>query len=517
MENFTKYARELMNENVFIHTSVGYVAKNEDYWNMHLNNKTYQIYVHSLAFLSYLSKEYDRTKNEIYLIEGEKLLFKWINNKHQSKFIMHEQPVSARVNNILLFSQYQYPNAIPENITMIIEEHINFLLDNKNYKKNNHGIMMDTALSRTLKYIPNQLKYLEKPIINTVVKRSKEAIDRDFSSQHLHLENSPDYHRLTIRWLFSIEENLNKAQYSLGKVYIEKLKNASSLEGIIAMPNLRYPINGDSSDGTFKGIKNYDDFIDNEAGRAVLQNENNKSQLTFISGYGSKGHKHYDDLSVIFYDGNQVLLNDSGKYNYVKNDSIRKHMISPLAHNSLSIYQENYTLSNSNKDQKEIFIDKYFIGVNYKLIKGINNSYTDTTLIRFVIILDDDTLIFYDKFDSQNQQTIAVNFNLGLSVTAEKLSRGKFLIEGTEKYILQSHYGKYTSVILNDSEVTPCKISNRFNEFESNERILYRQKTKQGFFVTTLSKEKNKIEILDFDDKHLVMNNNNKKYNISFE
>ena len=516
MENFTKYSKELLAGDVFVHTSIGYVKKDVDFWNNNLNNKTYQIYVHSLSFLSYLTKEYIRTKNKEYLIEGEKLLSRWIASKHQSKFIMHEQPVSARVNNILLFSQYQYPNVIPGNIIDIIEKHIIFLLDEKNYKKNNHGIMMDTALSRTLKYIPNQLKFLEKDIINKVVNRSQEAIDRDFSSQYLHLENSPDYHRLTIRWLFSIEENLNIVQHTLGEKYLEKLNSASNLEGIIAMPNLRYPINGDSSDGTFKGIKIYDDFIDKEAGRVVFQNENRKSQLTFISGYGSKGHKHYDDLSFIFYVDKQILLNDSGKYNYVKKDKIRQHMISSLAHNSLSLYRKNYLLSNLEKDQERIYIDDYFIGEDYKIVKGVNNGYADTSLIRYVVILDDDTLIIFDKFDSQNQNTIAVNFNLGLGVKAKMLSRGQFLVEGIENYILQSHYGKYTSIILNDSEITPCKISNRFNTFESNQRILYRQKTKKGFFLTTLSKEKNEIKILNFDEKNLVINNNNKIYKISF-
>lgn len=517
MESYTKYSNELLEGEVFIHISVGYASKHEEYWNQKLDNKTYQIYAHSLTFLKYLSEQYAESKDDIFLDEGEQLLNRWLDTKHLSTLIMHEQPVAARLNNILRFSHYRYPDSIPENILEIVEDHIQFLLDNKNYRKNNHGIMMDTSLSGTLKYIPQNLKHIEKSIIDKVISRSQDAIDRDFSKKQLHLENSPDYHRLTVRWLHAVERNLNQASSTLGEEYVKKIELAATLDAIIAMPNLRYPIYGDSSDGTFKGIKNYDDFIDEKAGRAIFQNEKKKSQLTFIAGYGSKGHKHYDDLSFTFYDGNQVVFNDSGKYNYNKNDKIRKHVISPLAHNSLSIYKENYVISNRKSDQENIYIEKYLFDEKYKIVKGVNASYPNTILTRYLAVLNNDTIIIYDRFDSKNQNTIAVNFNLGLNVSATLLERGKYLIEGVENHVLQSHVGKYTSVILSDSELTPCKISNKFNKYESNQRILYRQKTRKGFFLTSISREDNEIEIIEFNETNLTLKSNNQTYNISFE
>lgn len=516
MKKFDHYSDKLLEGDIFIHTSVGYVSKEEDFWNEKLNNKTYQIYVHSLPFLKYLSESYNHTKNRRYLIEGEKLLNKWIDINHKSEHIMHEQPVAARVNNILRFSQYGY-DSIPHNILKLIKDHIEFLLDDKNYKKNNHGIMMDTSLSNTLKYIPSELKNIEQIIVEKVITRSQEAINRDFSSANLHLENSPDYHRLTVKWLGNIEKNLNLVNQTLGKKYVEKLNEAMELDSIIAMPNLRYPIYGDSSDGTFKGEKKYTDYVDKEAGRVIFQNEERKSQLTFISGYGSKGHKHFDDLSFIFYDGNEVLFNDSGKYNYNKKDKVRQHLISPLAHNSLSIYKKNYRITSLESDKSSITIDSYKINDDYKIVKGINRNYKKTELIRYMIILKDDTIIMYDKFNSDFQNTIAVNFNLGLNVQATPISRGMYLIEGRKNYILKSHFGKFTSVILNDSNLTPCKISNRFNMYESNQRILFRQKTRAGFFLTTLSKTENDFEITEFNHKNLIVQNNNKVYEIDLE
>lgn len=517
MEGYTKYSNELLEGNVFIHVSVGYASKKEEFWNKNLEDKTYQIYAHSLTFLKYLTEQYVESNDVIYLDEAEELLDRWLESKHLSKFISHEQPVAARLNNILRFSQSRYGEDIPEHILKILENHINFLLDDNNYRKNNHGIMMDTSLSGTLKFIPKSLKHIEKVIINKVISRSQEAINRDFSRKGLHLENSPDYHRLTVRWLHVVEKNLNQVGSTLGEEYVEKLKNAATLDAIISMPNLRYPIYGDSSDGTFKGIKNYDDFIDRKAGRAIFHNKKEKSQLTFICGYGSKGHKHHDDLSFIFYDGNEVLFNDSGKYNYNKNDKIRQHLISPLAHNSLSVYKNNYTISREKADQEKVYIENFMVNDNYKLIKGVNNSYQNTNLIRYITILKNNTIVIIDKFNSKNQNTIAVNFNLGLNITATLLERGKYLIKGTENHILQSHVGKYTSVLLNDSELTPCKISNKFNKYESNQRILYRQKTRTGCFLTTISKENDIIEIIEFNENNIILNSNNEQYNIIFD
>src|SRR5699024_488993 len=119
------------------------------------------------------------------------------------------------------------------------------------------------------------------------------------------------------------------------------------------------------------------------------------SQLTFISGYGSKGHKQFDDLSFIFFDGNEVVFNDSGKYNYDLKDPIRKHMISPLAHNSLSLYKENYTVSNNMKAKEAVFINHTKSHKYYKLVQGVNNSYPNLKLVRTLIYFYDNTLLIY--------------------------------------------------------------------------------------------------------------------------
>lgn len=511
-------AQDLLNGKVYIHSSVEEKNLDSEIWNVDLSNKTYQLYAHSLTMVNYLTNAFLETDNTEYLLYANKFYNTWLETKHKSKFVWHEHPVATRLKNIILLLKHrQQFQSVSSKDLEIIREHIEYLLIDDNYRENNHGIMMDRALGEILKDLPQVLNDLKEIIIKTVKDRSQNAILRDFSSKGLHLENSPDYHRLTTKWLLNIEENLNMEGESLDKKYLERLNKALKLDAIIVKPNKRYPIVGDSSDGQFKKEKSFNNFVDREAGRVILHNRGKRSQLAFISGYGSKGHKHYDDLSFTFHDGKKDIFNDSGKYNYKTKDPIRKHVVSTLGHNSLSVYKENYSLSNDKKIMKQIGIESFNDKSEYYVVKGFNKSYEGLLLERTIIFFKTNTIIILDQFTSKNQNTIAVNFNLGLGVKAEEIGKGKYRIKSDKTYILESHINRFTSVLLNDSNSTPCKISNKFNQYESNQRILYRQKTKKGEFLTSIINEKDELRNLSFDGKILNLELNKKKYNINLD
>lgn len=518
MKNFLEYADNALKGILFIGSSVGNVDGNEEIWNIKLSNRTYQVYAHSLLMVYYLTEAYNNTGDRKYINKAQSYLLSWIRKEHKSKYLWHEYSTLSRLKYTLFFINSYKNNSIRStDLTNLLKQHLNFLMDDKNYKKNNHGIMIDNALISSVAGLPEELKHIKAEIEEKVIERSQNAIKRDFSTRGIHLENSPDYHRLTVKWLLHIEEKLNVENKSLGEKYVQKLKLSKSLDSIIVMPNNRYPIYGDSSDGRFQEQKNFEDFIDEEAGRAIFHNKNLHSQLTFISGYGRKGHKHFDDLSFIFHDGKQVIFNDSGKYNYEKSNPIRKHLISPLAHNSLSVYKENYLISEIQDIKNKVFISKYLITENYKLIQGINNSYSGITLKRTLLFFCDNSILIFDQFSSDNVNTIAVNFNLGLDVTVNKISRTEYHIEGDKKYILKSHISPFTSVLLEDKYNTICKISNKFGKSEPNYRILLRLKTKKGAFLTTIEPEKSQLEIIGVEDNtvSLVFEDQSMKINLS--
>ena len=513
------YSNQALKGKLFINSAIGYVNSNEDFWNRRLNERTYQVFTHGLFMVNYLSDSYLQTNDERYIDLATYYLNNWLVTHHKSKLVWHETSVALRLTNILKYINALYSKSdVPIYLTELIVNHIEFLLDDENYRENNHGIMMDSRLASAINSLPVSINDYSSLIIKKVKERSRLAIDRDFSSTGLHLENSPDYHRLTVNWLSDIQENLILQDDTLGKEYVEKLKRAKEIEAIVAMPNNRYPILGDSSSGTFIGQKNYEDFVDKEAGRVIYHNEDLKSQLTFISGYGSKGHKQFDDLSFIFFDGNEVVFNDSGKYNYDLKDPIRKHMISPLAHNSLSLYKENYTVSNNMKAKEAVFINHTKSHKYYKLVQGVNNSYPNLKLVRTLIYFYDNTLLIYDDFSSTNQNTIAVNFNLGLGVRAKRNSLTEYSLIGKgTKYILKSYDDRMTSVLLDDSNYHVCGISDSFNKIKKNQRILFRKKTREGSFLTSITQENSDFNVNSFENRTLDLTLNNINLKISID
>lgn len=514
MDKEIEYAKNALVGKFFISNSVGYIDDKE-FWNENISNRTFQIYAHSLYPIHYLTYAYINKRDTKYAKLAEDIFKRWLNKKNKSHYSFHEYPVLSRLRNTLYFiNNYTNHSLNKDALIRFLNQHINFLLDDNNYKKNNHGIMMDNSLMTSVSLLPKELFDLKKQILSKVIIRSREAIDRDYSSQCLHLENSPDYHRLATKWLFSIESKLNDNNYSLGDSYVSILKRAEKLDEIIVMPNNRYPILGDSSDGFYKGLKSYEDFVDIQAGRAILHNKSYNSQLTFVAGYGRKGHKHFDDLSFIFYDGVEVVFSDSGKYNYEKDNHFRNHVISPLGHNSLSVYKENYKVSEKVSIKKKVSIDKTVINDEYKIIKAFNYSYNNVELFRTLIYFSNNSILIYDQFDSPVSNTVAVNFNLGLNIDVEKISRDEYHLIGRNQYVLKSHLNKFTSVQLNNSIGTPCIISSNYNKYEQNKRVLLRLKTKKSAFLTSIVQKnidfhfngiKNDILDINFNKKNMII------------
>src|SRR5699024_4961685 len=108
----------------------------------------------------------------------------------------------------------------------------------------------------------------------------------------------------------------------------------------------------------------------------------NSCHFTFKSGYKRLTHKHKDDLSVTYYvDGHDILV-DSGKYNYSYTDKNRQYIVSPLAHNTITIEDETYELQNPYEDQLFLNIKSVRNQDDFKITSGINNLYKDTSLKR---------------------------------------------------------------------------------------------------------------------------------------
>lgn len=453
------------------------------------NARTYQVYLHSLNFISDLLTAGIIMENNKYIKEAKKIIMNWYTSDSSFNQKWNEHAVSTRIKNIINFQESEHSFKIPKKIfNKIVIEHCDFLSDEDNYKRNNHGLMMDSALIYSSSVLENnnfKKVYLEKAMY-----RIRYAFYRDFSRKGVHLENSPEYHKLVIILYRKIIAGLKRHNLKIDKELKLIIENAKVFNQYMIKPNLTYPMIGDTGLIEEKSIKKlFKDFIDYEAGIVVLNDKREKdstqsSYLTFKSGYQSKTHKHYDDLSITYYNFGKDILIDPGKYSYNKSDAIREFIISPEAHNTISIKNKKYELKNPLTDQQKLKITRFIKNKESKIITGVNNLYPGTSLSRHTIFTRDDILFLIDGANSSSDEIFQQNFNFNKGAEIKIINNLKYsiFIDGIG-YILETFPIRKQTIT---SSIKKSYYSEKFSKVIKNERIVFETKAKRTIFATTL-------------------------------
>lgn len=402
---------------------------------------SYQLYIHTLRFVNELLLMYEETKEQKYLKKAKRYIMDWIDfvtNYKTTALVWYDHSVAQRVQ-VLLFYLLLSENDSFENelIGNLLHYHAEFMLDIKNYKHNNHSLMMDRSLMLIGLLLKNDRYY------DIGYYRSIDTFWRSFSKQGLHLENSPDYHHMVIKMYTEMETILNRFDKSYGELVNKLLIKAQNLSGQIALHNHTFPTIGDTNNDVKVDKKSYENLIDYEAGLSILQNKD--VYLGFISGYSTVTHKHHDDLSIIVMFKGEMIFVDAGKYNY-SSDDIRKYMLSINAHSNIHINNKNYPLDEENILTGKVKIINNFSNGVYSLVKGQNISYENVELYRTVIFIEsENTVIILDDIYTHEKVNVTHNFNLHQDVSIEK----------------------YDS----DSILSTAKLSLKFKEFTTGERL----------------------------------------------
>lgn len=381
-------------------------AENDKY------GKSYQLYIHSLRFVSSLLLQYEKKQDINYLKKAEEFIESWIkfmNSKPKNEMIWYDHPVANRVQNIIHFL-YLAKGKLgidEEKYYKVLRQHGEFLMDDTHYNYNNHALMMD----RSLMILGNILD--DYDLFSTGYRRSIETFWYSFSSQGSHLENSPDYHRMVLLMYSEIEKYLKKHNQTFGVTINHYLELAMQFLPIIARPDKRMPALGDSGNSALGRVKKYKNFSDAELGLTITQREKPETfYVSFIAGYSSITHKHRDDLSLTLYYAGDDILVDSGKFNYGK-DIRRRYVMSPQAHSTLFFDNEDYKLEKENRFTRKVKTSKYFDNKEYTLVKGENNSFDNSNLSRILITLKNyPVVILLDEAASSNASVVYQNFNL---------------------------------------------------------------------------------------------------------
>lgn len=291
--------------------------------------------MNNIKKIEYLKKSY-----EIYLNWKD-----YAKGKEVSYYCWYNHSISNRAVTFVYFYTLakDYINIDEKELHELLVKHAEYL--NSKYVNNNHGIMMDRSLIILSSFLNHEKSSRWR---NKAIFRIKDAFYRDFSYKGIHLENSPEYHNI-VRQLYSSTSNILEVNNgSLGDNIKSKLKMTSQYLKYVVKPDGTLPIIGDTELKSLKVNKRFDSMYDEEAGIVIMQtkneNEPNKSTwISFICGYGSQTHKHFDDLSFSLQFNGKDFFIDSGKYNYNENDKIRS--ISSL-HLHIILLQQKINIMN---------------------------------------------------------------------------------------------------------------------------------------------------------------------------
>lgn len=467
---------------------------------------TYQVYLHSLTIVNDFTIVGTQTRKKKELESGRSVILDWYSKGKSSEFAWHEHAVSARLLNIIYFQESAEEFKLDREIFQeILIQHCSFLNDEKNYKHNNHGLMMDNALITASNYIEDEKT--KEGYINKALFRIRTSIYRDLTRQGLHVENSPEYHNLYIILLNQIFETLKKYDIKLESNINYLRESAIQLRSNFLKPNHEFPLIGDTGQTQYKSVeKTFNNIVDLEAGLVVLQNENMKKRLlsryfTFKCGYISKTHKHNDDLSITYFNKGHDVIIDPGKYSYNK-DEDREYIISPQAHSTIALENETYPLLQVGQRQNDqLRITKYFYNDDYHLVEGINHLYDNTEMRRTCIVTKEDDLIILDHIIQKNDQNVMQLFNINEHAEINQNEGGFDIKIDKTNYVLQSF--KVDEGL--ELEILDGFISKEFGKKIYNKRLCFKKCGNNVFFATLLKNQESKTVIEAVDNNHLKL------------
>ncbi|MEK4554894.1 heparinase II/III domain-containing protein [Jeotgalicoccus sp. FSL K6-3177] len=486
----------------------------------HSNNQnTYQTYLHSLNFIKVFTELAGYNKDKYLMKKTRNIIMDWNkkNRLNNENYAWAEHPAASRIINIIYFQEHAPFYKLKKNIfDSIIMDHCKFLSDEKNYKMNNHGLMMDNALLKAADYIEDI--ELSKVYKDKALYRVRLSMYRDFSRRGIHLENSPEYHRMVVIIYKKIMSTLKTTGTKLDSHFKNLYKMAEDFKAYVIKPNMEYPMLGDTGQIKEKNIvKRFSNIVDYDAGLAILQRKSkgnliDSTYLTFKCGYQSKTHKHLDDLSLTYYLNGHDLFIDPGKYSYDIKDPIREYLISPEAHTTISIKGKNYKLSNPFIDTNSLRITKYYSTTNYRIITGINKLYENVVINRTLIITNEPVVIVIDRVVANNTEIINQNFNINPQAKIIKSSDEQYEIKiNKSSYILETLKINNRKIT---SKIKDGFVSYKFADYSKNKRVVFEQINKSSTFVTHIAEKNIKIKNISFENKVLSFTCNDKSYNI---
>lgn len=311
--------------------------------------------------------------------------------------------------------------------------HANWLCDDKNYVKNNHGVMMDLSLCQFGIFISEFDSFYSAVYIEKSLSRLDFMFDHTFDVNGYCTENSSSYHFVNLTLFRHIRNficehdlNFNVERWTL------LLAKAELVGALLIRSDGSIPLIGDSESkiGSYVAKNNaplspYGFYPD--AGLFVF-NDNNLF-FTFRAGGVTFSHRHIDDLSVtLFYKGVDFIV-DAGLYNYDINDPLRRWFISSKAHSSINLQSEAQVLFRNFESPAAMsrFLNCKVDSCNFDI--AASHDLSKEATVNRAVSYNDRKIFVTDTFNNDTLQMWRIQYVLHPGVNVKILSDNELILE----------------------------------------------------------------------------------------
>ncbi len=431
-----------------------YQTDNERSWNYH---------IHCWDMVESLLQTHSATLEPPYLIAAIEVAVEWVKTQSDadspklSPYAWYDMAVGLRAYRLAyILDAGKKLNLLDEKnqdlLLKSLEEHRSYLTNDKHIAfHSNHGfyqIAGQLAMSRRFAYLSDSMlkSYLQ------AIDRLQFILNKQFSKEGVHLEHSPDYHRMVYRTLKcmldaglitgrnlhelceNIEEALawfvlpNRNICNFGDSDYKSLgENPETAAQLWMTPHMRYATTGGKAgalpEAHYRFFKSSGYFIVRKPSDQHPNIGSDDSYLAVNAAYHSRTHKHADDLSFVWSEGSNDILVDAGRYGYIGktvkgsplynagfwySDPQRIFCESTHAHNTLEFDGQSYPRRKITKPYGSAL--RKFSSINDKIfsVSAEVKQFSTTVHKRVLIFNPACWLLVWDRFDNLSQRTHSV-------------------------------------------------------------------------------------------------------------
>ncbi|MDJ0351364.1 heparinase II/III family protein [Pseudarthrobacter sp. PH31-O2] len=358
---------------------------------------------------------------------------------------------------------------------------------------NNHGMFQDLSLlyfSVVCDFVSAEER---EDLFATATARLHSYFSTSFTSDGVHVENTPTYHLMVSKHVHDVLGILSQTGHHHADYYRSLIRNAAEYATHALMPNGMYPPISDTTQQLETGAARQNIFDSSEfayaasggkigskphqrtlvlpdSGYAIYRSAwgNPKASFAFFSAaYNANYHKHSDDLSLFLRSDGVDLLSEAGAYGYDYKDPLTKYGYSSYAHNCIVV--DGISLPRTDDSAHLTTMEAHEVRADGYRVTGRTGRLRNTTHSRTVDIQERNgipSLEVSDIIESQEEHSYELLWNLGPDVETVIHGQGFELFQNGRKVMdLQFDANVPTSVSLHKGEKRPRYLGWRFPRF----------------------------------------------------